>query len=151
MDRGEELRYLMLAAQREGSRQLAEALRPLNLTPAQAEVLQVLAHYPPMTLLQLGERLVCETGSPSRLVTSMVEAGLVEKRPNPQDGRAVLLRLTPAAEAILPALHRVEAQYHASVGAVLNEDALALVTEHLWAFVAETPSGQALQRRKTRT
>jgi hypothetical protein len=32
----EELRYLILAAQREGNRLLAEALRPLRLTPSQA-------------------------------------------------------------------------------------------------------------------
>ena len=34
----EELRYLMLAVQREGNRTLTEALRPLDLTPSQAEV-----------------------------------------------------------------------------------------------------------------
>ena len=38
----DELRYLILAAQREGSRRLGEALRHLDLTPAQAEVLDVL-------------------------------------------------------------------------------------------------------------
>ena len=33
----EELRFLILAAQREGNRMLAQALRPLGITPAQAD------------------------------------------------------------------------------------------------------------------
>ena len=61
----EELRYLILAAQREAYRQLADRLRPLGLTPSQAEVLTVLAQREPLSLVDLGELLVCETGSPS--------------------------------------------------------------------------------------
>ena len=38
----EELRYLILAVQREGNRRLAQALRPHGVTPAQAEVLRLL-------------------------------------------------------------------------------------------------------------
>jgi hypothetical protein len=41
MRTAEELRYLVLAAELEGKRQLARQLRPLGLTPAQAEVLRV--------------------------------------------------------------------------------------------------------------
>ena len=44
----EELRYLILAAQREGNRLFAEALRPLRLTPSQAEVLRVLQDHEPV-------------------------------------------------------------------------------------------------------
>src|SRR4051795_12098202 len=49
MDSIEELRYLILGAQREGARALAELLRPARLTAAQGEVLAVLrdADHPP--------------------------------------------------------------------------------------------------------
>jgi len=60
-----QLRYLVLATQREGNRQLAQALRPLGLTPAQAEVVSVLAVHEPLTLTALGRYIVCETGSTS--------------------------------------------------------------------------------------
>lgn len=148
MERGEELRYLILAVQREGNRQLTEALRPINLTPSQAEVIQVLQQFQPMTLLQLGERLVCESGSPSRLVGSMVEAGLVEKLPNPADGRAVLLRLGPRASEILTALNEIEHQFNQSASAALNPEALNVVLDNLWPLVEQSPSGRALRRRK---
>ena len=38
----EEFRYLVLAAQREGARALATALKPHDLTPSQAEAIAVL-------------------------------------------------------------------------------------------------------------
>jgi hypothetical protein len=44
----EEAALLILAAQREGHRLMASALRPLGVTPAQAEVLQVLADRQPL-------------------------------------------------------------------------------------------------------
>src|SRR5215831_19475198 len=89
----EELRYLILAAQREGNRILAEALRPLGLTPSQAEALRVLQDHEPLSLIALGDLLVCETGSPSRLVQGLVEDGLVERVPSTTDKRMVTLTL----------------------------------------------------------
>src|SRR5829696_7232423 len=111
MDKAEELRYLFLAVQREGNRALTDALSPLELTPAQAEVLQVLNQYPLLTLIELGERLVCETGSPSRLVSSMVEKGLVQKTTSEVDRRASQLRLTARALELMPRLNAIDAQF----------------------------------------
>lgn len=148
MDRAEELRYLILAIQREGNRQLTEVLRAVNLTASQAEVMLVLHQYQPMTLVELGERLVCEAGSPSRLVKTMAEAGWIEKLPNQKDGRAVLLHLTPAANAILPALNQINQQFNASIADAFGDDAIGILLEHLWPFAHGTNSGQALLRRK---
>lgn len=148
MNPGEELRYLILAVQREGNRQLTQLLRDLKLTPSQAEVLLVLQQYQPMTLVELGERLVCETGSPSRLVKSMVEAGWVEKLPNPRDDRAIHLRLTATAEATLPALNQIDQQFNARIAAGFDSETLRTVLDHLWPLVMNTTGGQALLRRK---
>lgn len=148
MQLGEELRYLILAVQREGNRQLTDTLRPFNLTPAQAEVIQVLQQFQPMTLLALGERLVCESGSPSRLVKSMVEAGWVQKLDNPSDGRAVLLRLTPAAQAIVPTLSEVEQRFNEAVESMASREMLRQLLDNLWTFAENTHSGEALKRRK---
>jgi MarR family transcriptional regulator, organic hydroperoxide resistance regulator len=150
MDQTEELRYLMLVVQREGSRQLTDVLRPLRLTPSQAEVIQVLQQYQPMTLLQLGERLVCENGSPSRLVQSMVDGGWIEKSPNPNDGRAVLLQLTPAADAILPQLNAIEQQFNDNILTLIDSETLNMLLERIWPMVRDTPGGKALLRRKHR-
>ena len=94
MQLAEEIRYLLLAVQREGNRLLSEALRPLSLTPAQAEVIRVLQDYQPLSLVELGDLLVCEQGSPSRLVAGLVEAGLISRTASAEDGRRITLTLT---------------------------------------------------------
>ena len=53
----QELRYLILAVQREGNRWLSEMLRAADLTPAQAEVISILADREPLTLSGLGKLL----------------------------------------------------------------------------------------------
>jgi len=147
MNKAEELRYLFLAVQREGNRQLVEVLRPLGLTPAQAEVLQVVEQYQPLTLIELGERLVCETGSPSRLVNSMVAAGWLVKSPSPTDGRAVNLSLGERAEAIMPELNRIEAAYNEGVGQLVDGATMDMALDLLWKLADGTASGEALKRR----
>ena len=80
MRKAELVRYLVLAAQREGSRRLTQELRAIRLTPSQSEVLRILGDHGPLSLTGLGELLVCESGSnPSRLVDRLVGAGLVER------------------------------------------------------------------------
>jgi len=143
----EELRYLVLALQREGNRQLTEALRPLGLTPAQSEVLRVLAQFGELTLIELGERLVCETGSPSRLVKGMVSAGLVQKIPSEVDRRAVLLSLTSNGNSLVKRLDQVEDEYHASLAEMTAHLPVDDVLKMLWSLVGETEAGIALKRR----
>jgi len=150
MTPAEELRYLVLALQREGNRQLSDVLKPLNLTPAQAEVLQVLDQFGQLTLSELGERLVCETGSPSRLVKTMVKAGYIVKTPDPLDGRAVNLSLSDTGQAMMPDLNAIESAYNESVGELAKQLPIPLETalEIFRTLVADTPAGNAVILRK---
>jgi DNA-binding MarR family transcriptional regulator len=43
----------------------------------------------------LGPKMGMEATSLSRILKSMEEKGLIERRPNPEDGRGVLIYLTP--------------------------------------------------------
>src|SRR5256885_519744 len=81
----------MLAAQREGNRTRTEALRPLELTPSQAEVLHVPQEFQPLSMIALGDLLICESGSPSRLMNGMIEAGLIERVQSVTNRRKVTL------------------------------------------------------------
>src|SRR5437764_3739881 len=141
----EELRYLVLAAQREGNRILTEALRPLDLTPSQAEVLRVLQEHQPVSLIALGDLLICESGSPSRLVNGLVEADLVKRVPNASNGRMVTLTLTAKGEEMATRVGAVEAALYEFITKALSEG-MAL----LWRLVEGRPTGEALARRKRR-
>ena len=143
----EELRYLVLAANSEGKRQLAQQLRPLGLTPSQAEVLRVLADHAPLTLSGLGSLLVCESGSsPSRLVDRVVAQGLVNRRPGTADGREVELTLTPEGERLAVEVAVIEEAMYATIDAMTGDN-VDVTLGFLRTFTSGSPSGQALARR----
>lgn len=100
----ERVRLLVLAAQRDGARRLSESLRAVRLSPSQAEILGVLAQEGPLSLADLGRRIVCESGSPSRAVDLLVRRGLVARVQSTQDRRFVELGLTDGGRATLPHL-----------------------------------------------
>jgi DNA-binding MarR family transcriptional regulator len=142
-----ELRYLLLAAQREGARQMTGQLRPLNLTPAQAEILLVLAERAPLTLAEVGRLIVCESGSPSRIVDTLTKRSLVDREPGQVDRRVVYLRLTPRGEALIPALRDIDAQTDAMVTGHLTREEQEIMTRGLRQMLDGTPSGTALAAR----
>ncbi|GAA0965127.1 MarR family winged helix-turn-helix transcriptional regulator [Frigoribacterium faeni] len=141
-----ELRYLVLAAQREGNRAVADRLAPLGLTPSQAEVVGVLDEFGPLSLKALGELIVCETGSPSRIVDALVRRGLVVRETSPNDRRAVLLTLTADGRALVPGVREVDAGMDLPQGHASAADLTGLVTV-LRAYLDGTPSAEVLDRR----
>lgn len=142
-----ELRLLVLAAQREGNRLLAEQLRPLGLTPSQSEVIRVLYESQPLSLIELGELLVCETGSPSRLVDGLVKAKIVERLPSSHDQRKVVLSLTKHGNVLNKQIMSIEEQFETLFAHIGDKTTLAATMSTLWQFVADKPSGEALARR----
>lgn len=148
MGPAEELRYLVLAAQREGNRLLAQALRPLGITPSQAEVIRVVREYQPITLSGLGELLVCESGgNPSRLVDRLVGSGLLRRKVPEQDRRHIELSLTDEGERIARRIAVTEDTLHRAIDAAIEPFDITQVTGFLRAIVANLPAGQALERR----
>ena len=148
MSTAEELRYLVLAAQREGNRALAAGLRPLRLTPSQAEVLRVLADSKVLTLSGLGALLVCESGTnPSRLVDRLVTQGLVERTRSEADGREVLLQLTSEGRRTAREVQVVESSLYAEIDRRAAGHDVEAVRRFLRDFVYGLPAGEAVSRR----
>lgn len=151
MKAAEELRYLILAIQREGNRLYAAQLRPLGLTPSQAELIRVLEDHQPLTMSGLGGLLVCETGdSPSRLVDRLVKAGLVTRETDPADRRHVTLTLTPEGTQRAHDVRAAEDQLHATIEQLTAGQPVQPALALLRALAATFPAGQALSRRKAR-
>ncbi|HEX2145732.1 MAG TPA: MarR family transcriptional regulator [Glycomyces sp.] len=152
MRRAEQLRYLILAIQREGNRLLAAELRPLGLTPSQGEVVRVLADHAPLTLQGLGELLVCETGgSPSRLVDRLVAAGLVAREADPADRRWVTLSLTESGRETAVRVRDVEERLHDRIDELTEGAPVDETLTLLRRFAEAFPAGQALARREGRS
>jgi DNA-binding MarR family transcriptional regulator len=145
-----ELRHLILAAQRHGSRMLAGHLREASLTPSQSEVLEVLADHAPLTLVELGRLLICETGSPSRLVDTLVQRGLITREPGHHDKRVVRLRLTPAGERVLADGQATTSAVEDFIADRLTPNEMTQLATLLRKLLHDTPGGHAIQTRYRR-
>jgi DNA-binding MarR family transcriptional regulator len=149
MRAAEELRYLILAIQREGNRLLAAELRQLGVTPSQAEVLRVLRDHGPLTLNALGGLLVCETGnSPSRLVDRLVTQGLVQRDIDPVDRRYLTLSLTAEGRRISRRIVAAEDVLHETIDDRIAGQPVDQTIATLRALAAGFPAGEALARRR---
>ena len=144
----EELRFLILAAQREGNRLLGQALKPLGITSSQAEVLRILEEHQPLTLTGLGELLICESGNnPSRLVDRLTGGGLVDRKVSALDRRHIELSLTDEGRSLARRVAGIEEDLYRSIDAAAGGHDLQEITGFLRDFVAGLPAGQALARR----
>lgn len=81
--------------------QIEALLRPVGLTFARFEVLRLLAftRHGELPVGKIGERLQVHPASVTNAVQRLEEAGLVERRTNPNDGRSVLAAITPAGRS----------------------------------------------------
>ena len=148
MRQAELIRYLVLAAQREGNLRLTRELRPLGVTPSQAEVIRVLGEQGPLTLSQLGRLLVCESGTnPSRLVDRLVDVGHVERIADPRDRRSIIVSLTPSGQEIESGIRSVEEALYADLDASADGIDMSEALTFLRRLSAGLPAGDALEAR----
>lgn len=144
----ERLRYLILAAQREGNRSLAAGLAGLGLTPAQAEVLRMLSEHGPLSLTGLGQLLVCESGdepeSPGRTARRRRPGGPFRPRRRCPTDRAILTAegTARAADSLI-----VEERLHEWMRAALGSTATTDLAAALESLVRGTAAGDAITRR----
>ncbi len=152
MKPAEELRYLILAIQREGNRMFAADLRPLGITPSQAEVIRVLRDHGPLALSALGELLVCETGtSPSRLVDRLVAQGLVQRDTDPDDRRYLVLSLTADGRKLSRRVTAAEDRLHRAIEDAVAGQPVGPAIDTLRALAGVFPAGAAVARRREAT
>ncbi|GIF64126.1 hypothetical protein Ais01nite_21610 [Asanoa ishikariensis] len=148
MRTAEQLRYFILAAQREGNRQLTVMLSEVGVTPAQSEALRILADHGPLALKDLGEMLVCDTGaSPSRIVDRLVAAALVEKTTGEQDRRQVKLTLTTQGREKAARVAEIENQLYDLLDRAGEGADMGAFISFLRGFTRQSPAGLALANR----
>ena len=100
---------------------VAVALDEHGLSVQQYGTLLLVREKPGRTVAEVGREIGTARQSANELITGMERAGLVERRPNPQDRRTQQVHLTPAGEKRLadatPAVRKVEAELEASFSA----------------------------------
>ena len=148
MRTAEKLRYLILAAQREGNRQLTVMLSEIGVTPAQSEALRIIGDHGPLALRELGDMLVCDTGtSPSRIVDRLVAADLVERTTSEHDRRQVKLTLTIQGRDKERRVVEIENQLYDLLDQASAETDVDALIRFLDGFTRQSAAGRALANR----
>lgn len=111
--RQDSLGFLLADVFRLMRRAFQQRLEDGALTPAQGRALVYISRHEGIRQVDLAKLLEVQPITLARLVDQLVEAGVVERRPDPADRRAYQVFLTPAAASHLATIEQVSATIRA--------------------------------------
>lgn len=106
------LRFLIKSCERESLYVFNNLLKDLKLTSNQVEVMTTLNLYGAMSVKELGNLLICEKKSPSRLVQSLIKKKLLVKKVDETDKRVSLIDLTSEGKKLIPKINAANEEFN---------------------------------------
>lgn len=88
------------------SRQLRHMELPAGMTPERLSTLSVIDKSGPISVTALADREMVRPATMSRMVSALVDEGLVRRREDKADGRGVLVTVTPKGRRIYRKAHQ---------------------------------------------
>jgi DNA-binding MarR family transcriptional regulator len=107
------------------TRQLRTLELPQGMTPERLSALSVIEKRGPISVTALAEKEMVRPATMSRMVTALVEEGLVKRSDDKSDGRGVLVSTTPKGRRIFQRAQEQRLQHFAEVLDSLNDEQLA--------------------------
>ncbi|WAL63837.1 MarR family transcriptional regulator [Amycolatopsis cynarae] len=150
MDAIEDFGLLLKAVARETDRRINDLLRPLGITASQAEALQLLDRYGPLSLGELGTLLIAEGGHPSRLVDRMVASGLLRRESASDDRRRIEISCSPQGRELARAARERKETFRDWLRDRLDGLDLPSTTRLLEACLDDTPLAETVRERRVR-
>jgi DNA-binding MarR family transcriptional regulator len=125
------------------AQQIAEVLAELDLTEPQGTMLWALApNTPPVPMRELAHKLHCDPSNISLLGDQLQAAGLVERQPDPTDGRRRILVLTDqGVQAWSRLLERIQQRSALFTLSVKEQKQLIALLERVQTNNAQLPTG----------
>ncbi len=114
--------FVVGKAAQQVTRRARELLAPFAVTPVQYAVLKVLSGADALGGTEIGKRMVLDSASVTGVLDRLESLGLVERRQNPNDRRALLVAATGAARKILPDMDEAMDRLNDEAAAVLDTD-----------------------------
>jgi len=99
--------YQLSKANQAAARFLSERLAPSNVTAVQGVVLNFLSEQDAITSKRLGQRTKLDSATLTGILDRLEATGLVERRPNPADRRAILICLSRKGKKVASDVHSV--------------------------------------------
>ena len=117
-----------------------------DLSPSQVAALATIERHGPLAPSEVAERERIRRPTATRVLARLVEAGLVERIPDPADGRSAIVSVSSEGRALLRRLRRRKTAYLATrIRDLPPQDlsALARATEVLESILARDADGEA--------
>lgn len=118
---GENLGYLLNRCGGQMAARFARALEPYGISIAQWGALLAIHERGQAAPSEIAARIGIDRGATTRLVARMEAKEFVERRENAEDGRSVMLSLSPGTAALMPELLALSRK--------VNQEALALLPD----------------------
>jgi DNA-binding MarR family transcriptional regulator len=107
------------------SRQLRHMELPSGMTPERLSTLTVIDRSGPISVTALADREMVRPATMSRMVSALVDDGLVRRREDKADGRGVLVTVTPKGRRIYRRAHQQRLEQLAEALNELSPEQLA--------------------------
>lgn len=107
-----------------------------TLSPVQVRTLVVVASRGPMRPTELAHALGVHPSNATRVCDKLVDAGLLNRRENPQNRRALILSLTPAGRRLITAITRRRTRAITKVLGAIPEERRTAVAAAMSEFAA---------------
>jgi DNA-binding MarR family transcriptional regulator len=99
------------------------------MQPTQLIVIALLTQYGPLRIGEIARRVPCSQPTATTAVAGLLTSGFVDREPDPADGRATRVAVTPAGQAVLQSFTHSEAEVLAALmSAIPEEQARLLLT-----------------------
>ena len=109
-------------------------VRSMGLTPAQFDVVATLGNTEGMNPKQLGEKTLITKGTLTGVVDRLLDKGLVQRLPDPHDGRGQIVRLTEKGQALFETVFPAHVAYMAKALSGFDSARLAPTQQALHAL-----------------
>jgi DNA-binding MarR family transcriptional regulator len=107
------------------TRQLRTLELPQGMTPERLSALSVIEKRGPISVTALADKEMVRPATMSRMVTALVEEGLVKRSDDKSDGRGVLVSATPKGRRAFQRAQEQRLQHFAEVLDSMNDEQLA--------------------------
>ncbi len=106
------------------TRQLRNLELPQGMTPERLSALSVIEKRGPISVTALADKEMVRPATMSRMVSALVEEGLVKRSDDKDDGRGVLVTATPKGRRAFQRAQEQRLQHFAEVLSSLNDEQL---------------------------
>ncbi|MGG1943451.1 MarR family transcriptional regulator [Trinickia sp. NRRL B-1857] len=113
----------------------------LGITLPEARVIASVGSFGPFSIMDLAKHANLDKSQASRAAEALIQRGLVARAPSPEDGRSVVISLTPEGRALFRKVMPIARKWNADLFACLDEAQAQALGQALDKVIAHALTG----------